>query len=168
MFAQLSRQATHSRTAALQAGSRLRRIAAVLAAVTCALVASARAIPAAFASTSASMPVPGPGGKYAPVYVGPVRPATVHTVISGGLAGWQVALIVLGAALVAAGLTVLLNRTGAARRLAPLRPPDARSARRGPGRPSSARPVAMPRDSNAREFRGADAPPSVRSNDLDF
>ena len=117
MFAQLSRQATHPRTAAPQAGSRLRRIAAVLAAVTCALVASAAAIPAAFASDN--MLVPGQGGKYAPVYVAPVPPATVRTVTAGGLAGWQVALIALGAALVAAGLTVLLNRTRAARRLTP-------------------------------------------------
>ena len=59
MFAQLPRQATHPRTAARQAGSRLRRIAAVLAAVTCALVASAGAIPAAFASDN--MLVPGSG-----------------------------------------------------------------------------------------------------------
>ncbi len=117
MFAQLSRQAIHPRTVAQQAGSRLRRIAAVLAAVTCALVASAGVIPAAFASDN--MLVPGPGGKYAPVYVAPVPPTTVHPVTSGGLAGWQVALIALGAALVAAGLTVLLNRTRAARRLAP-------------------------------------------------
>ena len=117
MFAQLPRQATHPRTAARQAGSRLRRIAAVLAAATCALVASAGAIPAAFASDN--MLVPGPGGQYGPVHVAPVPPTTVHTVISDGLAGWQVALIVLGAALVAAGLTVLLNRTRTARRLAP-------------------------------------------------
>ena len=111
MFAQLSRQATP------QASSRLRRIAAVLAAATCALVASAGAIPAAFASDN--ILVPGPGGQYRPVHVAPVPPATVHTAISGGLAGWQVALIALGAAVVAAGLTVLLNRTRAARRLAP-------------------------------------------------
>ncbi len=117
MFAQLPRQATHPRPAAHQAGSRVRRIAAVLAAVTCALVASAGAIPAAFASDN--MLVPGPGGQYGPGHVAPVPPATVHTVISGGLAGWQAALIALGAALVAAGLTVLLNRTRTARRLAP-------------------------------------------------
>ena len=117
MFAQLSRQATDPRTAVARAGSRPRRIAAVLAAVTCALVASAGAIPAAFASDN--MLVPGPGGRYAPVHVAPVPPTTVHTVISGGLAGWQVALIAFGAALVAAGLTVLLTRTRTARRLAP-------------------------------------------------
>jgi hypothetical protein len=114
MFAQLPRQATHPRTAARQAGSRLRRIAAVLAAVTCTLLASAGAIPAAFASEN--MPVPGPGGQFTHADIAPVPPTTVHPVISGGLAGWQVALIALGAALVAAGLTVLLNRTRAARR----------------------------------------------------
>jgi hypothetical protein len=119
MFAQLSRQATHPRTAARQAGSHLRRIAAILAAVTCAVMASAGAIPAAFASENDNMPVPGRGVQYVPVHVAPVPPTTVHTVVSGGLADWQVALIALGAALVAAGLTVLLNRTRAARRLAP-------------------------------------------------
>ena len=117
MFALLPRQATHPRTAAHQAGRRLRRIAAVLAALTCAVMVSAGAIPAAFASDN--VPVPGPAGRYMPVDVAPVPPTTVHTVISGGLAGWQVALIALGAALVVVGLTVLLNRTRAARRLAP-------------------------------------------------
>ena len=117
MFAQLSRQATHPRAAARQAGSHLRRIAAILAAVTCAVMASAGAIPAAFASDN--MPVPGPGGQFTHADIAPVPPTTVHPVISGGLAGWQVALIALGAALAAAGLTVLLNRTRATRRLAP-------------------------------------------------
>jgi hypothetical protein len=56
MFAHLIRQRAHPRTAAIKAGTRLRRLAAALAAVTIGLLASAAAIPAAFASE-----VPQPG-----------------------------------------------------------------------------------------------------------
>ena len=49
MFAHLARQGTHPRTAALKAGTRLRRLAAALTAVTVGLLASAATIPAAFA-----------------------------------------------------------------------------------------------------------------------
>ncbi|MGH3196367.1 MAG: hypothetical protein ACRDNT_10630 [Streptosporangiaceae bacterium] len=118
MFAQLPRRGTHPRTAAPRAGDRLRRIAAVLAAIICGLLASAGAIPAAFAS--ANMPVPGPGGQYGPVHAALVPAAPVHMVTAGGLAGWQVTLIALGAALVAATLTALLARARAAHRPIPM------------------------------------------------
>jgi hypothetical protein len=49
MFAYLPRRGTHPRTAARRAGARLRRLAGVLAAVTCGLLASAATVPAAFA-----------------------------------------------------------------------------------------------------------------------
>ena len=43
-------------------------------------------------------------------------PATVRVITTGGMAGWQIALIALGAALVAAAAAVLLDRTLAGRR----------------------------------------------------
>jgi hypothetical protein len=68
MFANLHRQGTQPRAAAPQAGTRLRRIAAVLAAVTSGLLASALTIPAAFARDV-------PSGQYGPA---PVPATTVH------------------------------------------------------------------------------------------
>jgi hypothetical protein len=49
MFAYLTRQGTHPRTAAPKSGTGLRRLAAMLAAVTAGLLASAATIPGAFA-----------------------------------------------------------------------------------------------------------------------
>jgi hypothetical protein len=43
-------------------------------------------------------------------------PVPVHTVIVGGMPGWQIALIAIGAALVAAAATVLLDRARTTRR----------------------------------------------------
>jgi hypothetical protein len=79
----------------------LRRLAAVLAGLAAALVA--------FATPAfASLLPPGP--------VGPVRPPVqVHTVIVGGMPGWQIALIAIGAALFAAASAVLAYRALAAR-----------------------------------------------------
>jgi hypothetical protein len=107
MFAHLPRQGPHPRTAARQAAARLRRLAAALAAIICAVLASAAVVPAA----SATIPIP-PGGPAVPA------PA-VRLVTEGGMAGWQIALIALGAALVAATAAVLLDRARAARQAAP-------------------------------------------------
>ena len=72
------------------------------------LLASAAVVPAA----SAMIPIP-PGG-------GPAVPApAVRVVTEGGMAGWQIALIALGAALAAATAAVLLDRARAARQVAP-------------------------------------------------
>ena len=60
--------------------------------------------------------VPGPGGAYGGTPVAPVRAPTV--VGTGGMAGWQITLIALGAALVASTLAVLLDRALSARRAA--------------------------------------------------
>ena len=68
MFAHLTRQGAHPRTAALKAGTRLRRLAAALAAVTIGLLASAATIPAAFAS---DVPQPGSGYRARPLRAGP-------------------------------------------------------------------------------------------------
>ena len=85
------------------------RLAAVLAAVISGLLASAAAATAAFAN-----PIPiGDGGA---VPIAPVPAATVRVVSTAGLAGWQVALIALGAALVAAAAAVFADRKLAGRR----------------------------------------------------
>ena len=97
--------------AARQAGLRLRRLAGVLAAVTCGLLASAAAVPAAFALV---LPPGGQGG----TTVAPVPATTVRVITAGGMAGWQITLIALGAALLAAAAAVLLDRARAAHRTA--------------------------------------------------
>jgi hypothetical protein len=108
MFAHLPRRGPHPSTAARQAAGRARRLAAALAAVICAVLASAAVVPAA----SAMIPIP-PGG-------GPAVPApAVRMVTEGGMAGWQITLIALGAALIAATVAVLLDRARDARRPAP-------------------------------------------------
>jgi len=85
----------------------IRRIAAVLAMLPGALLAFAVASPAAFA-----VRVPPPGG-----FTGPVQaPPQVHTVVVGGMPGWQIILIAAGAALLAAALAVILDRARTARR----------------------------------------------------
>ena len=117
MFTHLPRQGnsprgTHPQTATRRAGTRVRWLAAVLAAVT-GLLASAAAVPAAFA-----MPVPGPGGQYATTGPAPVPAATVRVVAGSGMPGWQITLIALGAALLAGAVAVLLDRALATRRAA--------------------------------------------------
>jgi hypothetical protein len=94
-------------TATRQAGTRLRQLATVLAAVLSGLLASAAAATAAFAN-----PIPvGDGGT---IPTTPV-PATVRVITAGGMAGWQITLIALGAALAAAAAAVLLDRKLASR-----------------------------------------------------
>jgi len=95
--------------AARQAGARLGRLATVLAAVIAGLLASATA---AFAN-----PIPVGDGGATPTT--PVPATTVRVITTGGLAGWQITLIALGAALVAAAATFVLDRAVAARRAAP-------------------------------------------------
>jgi hypothetical protein len=47
---------------------------------------------------------------------GPVVKVPGHTVVTGGMPGWQVALIAAGAALLAAVLALIADRAWAARR----------------------------------------------------
>jgi len=116
MFVHLHRQGTHPSMPASQAGTRLRRVAAALAAVTAGLLASAAAIPAAFAR---DIPNPLPGRQYRPAY-GPVPASTVHAATTtGGMAGWQTALIAAGAILITAVVTIVLARARATHRAAP-------------------------------------------------
>ena len=104
----LHRRETRPRTVPRQATPR--RLAAALAAVTGALLASTASVPAAFAAT---IPGPPPGGADR----GHRRPRpAVQVINTGGMAGWQMTLIALGAALAAAVVAVLLDRALAARR----------------------------------------------------
>jgi hypothetical protein len=96
----------------------VRRLASVLAGLAGVLLASAAAVPAAFAATN---PIPDPGGYIGDPYIGThpvaaVPPAAVHVVSTGGMPGWQITLIAIGAALLAATVAVLLDRGRAARR----------------------------------------------------
>jgi hypothetical protein len=84
----------------------LRRFAAVVAGLAAAMMALATP---AFAMR---YPQPGDTGGAS----GPVPPVQVHTVVTGGMPGWQIALIAIGAALVAATLAVLVERTRASHR----------------------------------------------------
>ena len=111
MFAHLIGQRA-PRTAASNAGARLRRIAAALAAVT-GLLASAATIPAAFASD-----VPQPGSGYQLGRFGPV-PATTSHAAATGVPGWQIILITVGAVLVAAAVTIVLARARPGQRAVP-------------------------------------------------
>jgi hypothetical protein len=93
----------------------IRRLAGVLAGLAGALVA--------FGATPAfaSIPHPGPGDPGSGVAPGdppPVFPAPIRTVtlVNGGMPGWQIILIAIGAALLGATVAVLLYRARAARR----------------------------------------------------
>ena len=108
MFPYLSRRGTRPRTA-----MRLRRITAALAAVTGGLLAWAATAPAA----SATILIPDPGGASGTVpATAPAAPVQVIAV--GGMPGWQITLIAVAAALVAATAAVVLDRTRASRRAA--------------------------------------------------
>jgi hypothetical protein len=101
----------------------LRRLAAALAALASALLAFAAAAPAAFASGQPpplppireKHPFPPPGHFVGPVYKVPV-PVPVHTVVIGGMPGWQITLIAIGAALLAATAAVVVYRAWTTRR----------------------------------------------------
>jgi hypothetical protein len=87
----------------------IRRPAAVLAAT----------VLVAFGATAAvaAIPVPYPGDES----VGPVSNTPqiqVPAIVAGGMPGWQIALIAVGAAILAAAVAVLADRAFAARRRA--------------------------------------------------
>jgi hypothetical protein len=96
----------------------IRRLASVLAGLAGVLLASAAAVPAAFAGTD---PIPDPPGYIGDPYIGtapvaPVPATAVHVISTGGMPGWQITLIAIGAALLAATAAVLLDRARATRR----------------------------------------------------
>ena len=112
--------------------NRIQRCLAALAGLGGALLALTATAPAAFAhlptpgpASPSPRPLPpnwykyhphlSPGHIHQPVHL-PAAPVPVHTIISGGMPGWQITLIAVGAALLAAVLAVLLDRAWAARR----------------------------------------------------
>ena len=106
MFTYRPRRAPHPRAATRHAAARLRRLAAALAAVTCTLLASVAIMPTARAAVN-----------YIPNDSPDQAPAD-GVVTAGGMPGWQITLIALGAALIAAAAAVLLDRARSARRAA--------------------------------------------------
>ena len=93
----------------------IRRLATTLAGLAVALAAAVAGTPAAFAQPS---PPPGPPGeiiRFGPLLVPHTIPAHTHAVPTGGLAGWQITLIAVGAAILAAIVTVLVHRARTAR-----------------------------------------------------
>ena len=87
--------------------TRIRRTLTALATLAGALLAFTAASPAAFA-----VRVPPPGENAGPVQA----PPQVHTIVVGGMPGWQIALIAAAAALAAAAVAVLMDRAWSARR----------------------------------------------------
>jgi len=112
MITQLSHHQPRFTMATRKAGARPGRLATVLAAVIAGLLASVAAATAAFAQ-----PIPVGDGGTTPLAPGPA--STIRVISTGGMAGWQIALIAVGAALVAAAAAVLLDRKLAGRRGAP-------------------------------------------------
>jgi hypothetical protein len=86
----------------------VRRLSGLLAGLAATLLAAATAAPAAFAD-----PVPPIGGG-GDVVVAPSAPPQI--VVAGGMPGWQIALIALGVAVLAAAVAVFLDRARTARR----------------------------------------------------
>ncbi len=91
----------------------VRHIAVVLGGFAASVLVVLTGATAAFA-----YPIPPSGGSG-----GQVQPPPVHTIVTGGMPGWQIALIALGAAIFAAVLAVTLDRARTARRR--LTAPDA-------------------------------------------
>ena len=93
---------------------RIRGFAAALAGLAGALVA--------FGATPAfamHVPPPGSGSGVTTSPVGTTTPPVeVHTVVVGGMPGWQIALIAVVTALIAAAVAVLADRARTARRKA--------------------------------------------------
>jgi len=85
----------------------IRRLAGILAGLAGALLAFTAAPTAALA-----VHVPPPGGGTGTGQV----PPQVPTIVTGGMPGWQIALIAVAAAVAAATVAVIVDRARAARR----------------------------------------------------
>ena len=97
------------------------RLAVIVAGLAGALVGlGAAVVPAAVAATM--LPLGGdphgrPGlARLRPAAPHPALPAHAHAVVTGGISGWQIALIAAGAALLSAALTIICYRVRDARR----------------------------------------------------
>ena len=91
---------------------RIRRVTVVLTGLALTILGLA-AGPAAFATV-----VPASGGE---ATVPAAVPTVTRIVVTGGMPGWQIALIAVGAALIAAALAVLADRARTAHRKTALR-----------------------------------------------
>jgi len=91
----------------------IRRLATAVAGLALTWLGLAVAAPAAFAVTE---PAPDGGSAGGPASSGIVT--VTRTVVVGGMPGWQIALIAVGAALAAAGLAVLTYRARSGRKSA--------------------------------------------------
>jgi hypothetical protein len=92
---------TATRLSATTGHARYHRIALAVAALACGMVASATVIPAAWASNV----IPDDGG-----------PALAPAAYAVGMPGWQITLIAVASALIAAVTAVLLDRARTASR----------------------------------------------------
>ena len=97
----------------------VRRTASVALAICSSLLSFVLLAPSAFAlmvnfPTYANGRAPSMAG--AEPAVPQPHPTIVHTVVTGGMAGWLITLIAVGAALLAATVAVLTDRTRAAHR----------------------------------------------------
>jgi hypothetical protein len=90
----------------------IRRLACALAGLATAVLTSAGTIPAAFAM---EVPPP-PGGPPLANLKHPPVPIHTHAAVAIGMPGWQITLIALASALLAAVLAVVLDRAIMARR----------------------------------------------------
>jgi hypothetical protein len=86
----------------------IRRLACMLTGLAVALAAAVMGASAAFAATTRPLPPPGEMSRFEPV-------AHTFNGVTGGMTGWQVALIAVGAAIVGALVGMLLGRAWAAR-----------------------------------------------------
>jgi hypothetical protein len=98
----------------------IRRWVGILAGLAGALLACLAYAPAAFAEPSPH-PSPQRPARFPPVLgpgwdKHPPLPAHAHALVTGGMSGWQLTLIVAGAALLAAALAVAVYRVRAGRR----------------------------------------------------
>jgi hypothetical protein len=102
----------------------IRRLAVIVTGLAGAMLASCGAVPPAFAGVAVPLggdphgrpgltsPQTGPPG----LNKNPPLPAHAHALATGGLPGWQMALIATGAALLVIAVAVIVYRTRAARR----------------------------------------------------
>jgi hypothetical protein len=101
----------HEKEIVMKRIQRIRRVAATLGGLAVAWLSLAFAAPSAFA---AYVPAGGGGAGPAPHGTGTTTPPPVvhvtHTIVAGGMQGWQIALIAAGAALLAAAVAVLADR----------------------------------------------------------
>lgn len=89
---------------------RISHLARFLAAFACAILALVVSEPTAFA-----MRVPASGGSSGVAPTSP-RPTFTHTVVSSGMPGWQIVVIVAVVALLSATIAVVVDRARAAHR----------------------------------------------------